>query len=100
MISPENCLGCQVARSIAIPESEFVYADEFWTVNHILTPAPLLGWFFSSICTPPTLFYWEHILKYRAYIHAKIGQQIFFKEVFRGIYTKDEHVRGHARYAR
>lgn len=44
MISPENCLGCQVARGIAIPESDFVYADEFWTVNHMLAPAPLLGW--------------------------------------------------------
>jgi diadenosine tetraphosphate (Ap4A) HIT family hydrolase len=44
MISPEYCLGCQVANGVLLPVGGFVYADELWTVNHILVPAPILGW--------------------------------------------------------
>ncbi len=41
MISQENCLGCQVASGMI---SDFVYADELWTVNHMLISPPILGW--------------------------------------------------------
>jgi diadenosine tetraphosphate (Ap4A) HIT family hydrolase len=44
MISPQDCLGCQVAQGIVVPEDSFVYADDLWTVNHRLTPAPIVGW--------------------------------------------------------
>ncbi len=44
MISQENCLGCQVASGMVIPTGGFVYAGELWTVNHMLTSAPILGW--------------------------------------------------------
>ncbi len=44
MISPENCIGCQVANGMIIPIGGFVYADELWTVNHMLASPPILGW--------------------------------------------------------
>src|SRR5262245_249068 len=44
MISQENCIGCQVASGMIVPPGDFVYADELWTINHILTSAPIVGW--------------------------------------------------------
>ena len=44
MITPEECLGCSVANGTICSVDDFVYADELWTVNHMLVPAPILGW--------------------------------------------------------
>jgi len=44
MIAPRDCLSCQVASGTVAPVGGFVYADELWTVNHMLPPAPILGW--------------------------------------------------------
>ena len=44
MISLEDCFGCQVASGLVLPVGGFVYGDELWTVNHLIAPAPILGW--------------------------------------------------------
>ena len=33
-----------VAIGEVVPPGGFVYVDELWTVNHMLPPAPILGW--------------------------------------------------------
>jgi len=44
MISQNDCFGCQVVNDVIPPIGGFVYADELWIVNHMLTAAPILGW--------------------------------------------------------
>jgi diadenosine tetraphosphate (Ap4A) HIT family hydrolase len=44
MVSPNYCIGCQVANGMLNPVGGFVYADELWIVNHMIGSAPILGW--------------------------------------------------------
>ncbi|NER23982.1 MAG: hypothetical protein F6J96_25410 [Symploca sp. SIO1C2] len=44
MISPQDCLGCQISSGILTPFGGFIYASDLWTVNHVLPPARILGW--------------------------------------------------------
>jgi diadenosine tetraphosphate (Ap4A) HIT family hydrolase len=44
MIHQKDCLGCQVSNGDKVPFGGFVYADDLWTVNHVLPPSAILGW--------------------------------------------------------
>lgn len=44
MTQSKDCLGCQVSSGEKVPFGGFIYADNLWTVNHVLPPAAILGW--------------------------------------------------------
>jgi len=40
----EWCLACRIVSGDVSPVGGFVYADEYWTINHVMPPVHILGY--------------------------------------------------------